>query len=1164
MEAPLPSTVRSALLTAFFFAVTTIFGWSQQPAPATTQRSGEAHRPSTGKTSASNPEQLSEATELVGSIVSQAGPQKADEEGRTRLPMMVRKSVSFREIGPAISGGRVPAVAGVPGNPDVYYIGAAAGGVFRTTDGGITWKALFQYEGVASIGALAVDPQNPNVIWAGTGEANVRNEVSFGNGIYKSTDGGDHWQRMGLENSFQISQIMIDPHHPSTVLVGVMGSPWADSDERGVYRTTDGGATWQNVLYLGPSIGIADLEMNPQNPQVLYAAAYHFRRTPWSYDGGGPDDAIYKSIDQGQTWKRLTGHGLPEKPVARIGLAIAPSSPDTVYAVMGSNEGVLWRSDDAGEHWQLVSKDEEVDVRPFYFSRIAVDPKNPDHIFALSNNLEESKDGGKSFSPIAKQIHGDYHAVWIDPKGTGRILIGNDGGLGLSRDNGGSWDFIHNIAIAQFYHVSANNELPYMVCGGLQDNSAWCGPSRSKDPSGILDRHWFDMNGGDGIYAIPAADNPNLIYNSTEDGVFMIFDRADEHVNDIEPYPIDIEGAGAVNFKYRWAWNAGFAVSPQNPSVLYAGANVLFKSEDRGRTWKIISPDLTLNDKSKQQSSGGPVIKDDSGAEIYDTIIRISPSPKDPNVLWIGTDDGQLQLTRDGGSTWTNLTAHIPGLQPWGRVESIDLPPDTDGEALISVDRHFSGDFKPYLFRTTDWGATWQAISGDLPQIYAHVVMRDRRNSQMYYGGLENGLYVSWDAGEHWYLFGLGLPSAPVYDLAYQDRDNDLVVGTHGRAMWILDDLTPFQQYTPAIAQASLHLFPIPSALRFWPWSQIEELGDGAFYGKNPAYGAQLSYSLDKEVKEPGQLVITDSQGHVVRTMKGTHTLDEGEKPPQDEDIPPAALIGAPASRQSERKEARPSQPATSSQTQQQLVPAKAEEEAEAGEHKEFPWVPTKPGLQRMYWDLRADGPVRWENTKDFNKGPRSGALVPPGEYTATMTIGGVTATEKLQVVNDPRSHATQADMQGRYDLAQSVLHQISQLDVALNRLDAINAQVKALAVVAKGTPDEKPVKDASDKLAKEIKAVEGEITSNPGAGESTLRAPGKVREHLFALDQILEGADEAPTPAMLEFQQRLDPQYQAAIQKFNQFLQTDLPAFNAAMAEHKLTGVVVGEPVQP
>jgi len=1108
-------------------------------------------------------------TPLEPPMAEQSGPQKADEEGRTRLPLEVRKSVGFREIGPAISGGRVTAVAGVPGNNNTYYVGAADGGVFRTSDGGISWKALFQHESVASIGALAVDPVNPNIVWAGTGEANIRNDVSFGDGIYKSTDAGAHWKRMGLKDSFQISAIAIDPHHPNTVVVATMGSPWADSEDRGVYRTTDGGATWQKVLYLGPGVGISDMAMDPQNPQVLFAAGYRFRRTPWSYSDGGPEDAIYKSTDQGETWTRLTGHGLPKKPVGRIGLAIAASAPNVVYAVMGSDEGVLWRSGDAGEHWSAASKDEEVDARPFYFSHLGVDPKNPDHVLALSNNFMESNDGGQSFSPIAKQVHVDHHAIWLDPSGSGRIIEGNDGGVALSLDNGSHWAFVHNIAIAQFYHVSADDERPYLVCGGLQDNCAWCGPGRSKDPSGILDHHWFAINGGDGIYAIPAPDNPNLIYNSTENGVFAIFDRAAEQETDIEPYPRDVTGGGVADVPYRFAWNAGFAVSPQNPQVLYAGGSVLFKSENRGHSWKPISPDLTLNDKSKQQSSGGPVVKDNSGAEVYDTIIRITPSEKDPNVIWVGTDDGQVQLTHDGGANWTNVTAHIPGLPGWGRVESIELAPDDAGKALITVDRHFSGDFKPYIFRTSDFGETWQSLSGDLPQVYAHVAKHDHHNPRMYYAGLENGVYVTWDEGSHWYLFGLGLPSASVYDLAIQERENDLVVGTHGRAMWILDDLAPFQQFTPQIGKEPVHLFTPPPALRFWPWSQEEGLGDGAFYGASPTYGAELSYFLEHEAKEPGQLVITDSQGHVVRTMNGNQDLDQGDKPPEDEDLPPIAPGAPPAQTGTQRegeKSVKPAEPATSTQAGQQITPEKnaREDEPESVHEAKNPWVPTKAGLQRLAWDLRANGPVRWNGGKDFNKGPKSGPLVPPGEYIATLTIGGHTSTQKFTVVNDPHSHADTAGLETLYQTTQSLLHEVSQLDSALNRLDGMQAQLTGLRQVAKGAPDEPAVTKTIDAFEKQIKGVQSVITSNAGAGESTLRVPNKIHEHLLLLDGVLEGADNPPTPAVLEQKQLLEPQYQNAIQNFNQFLKTETVAFNTTLAQHKLTGVVIGEALQP
>ncbi len=1093
-----------------------------------------------------------------------AGAQKANNEGRTDLPMVVRKRVSFREIGPAISGGRVTAVAGVPGNGEVFYVGAADGGIFRTENGGTTWKALFQYESVASIGALAVDPLNPQIVWAGTGEANVRNDVSFGDGIYKSTDGGAHWKRMGLEHSFQISRIAVDPLHAGTVVVATMGSPYADDEDRGVFRTTDGGATWQKVLYVGPSVGISDLAMNPENSQVLFAAAYRFRRTPWSYSDGGPEDAIYRSVDGGTTWQRLSGHGLPGKPVARIGLAIAPSDPDVVYAVMGSTEGVLWRSDDSGDHWSVVSKNEEVDSRPFYFSHIAVDAKNPDHVIALSNLLMESKDGGHNFGSIAKQIHGDHHTIWIDPSGSGRMIEGNDGGIALTRDNAAHWAFVHNVAIGQFYHVSASGDAWTRICGGLQDNSAWCGPAISKDPSGILDRHWYALNGGDGIFAIPAPDDPNLVYNSTQNQVLMTFDRSGEQVHDMEPYPRDFNGGGVADLKYRFNWNAAFAVSPQDPKVLYAGGNVVFKSEDRGHTWKPISEDLTRNEKEKQQSSGGPIVKDNSGAEVYDTLLVIAPSAKDGKVIWAGSDDGRVQVTRDAGGTWKNVTEHIAGLPEWGRIESIDLSPDDAGAALIAVDRHFSGDFKPYLFRTTDYGATWQSISGDLPQVYAHVVRRDLHNPRMYYAGLENGLYVSWDAGEHWFLFGLGLPDAAVYDVALNGASNSLVVATHGRSVWILDDLAPFQQFKPQ----NVALFPPEKALRFWPSSQIEALGDGAFYGKNPPYGVELSYYLARESKEPGTLVIKDAEGQVVRTLKGTHTLDPDEAPPEDEDLPPAAQAQSPATAQasrSEQQEAKAPQAPAASQTQQQLTPEKPGEGEASGEKpKEVPWVPTKEGLQRMVWDLRADGPVRWQGGKDFNRGPRSGALVPVGEYTVTLTVAGQSSSQKLEVIQDPTSHADLAGMKERYHAVESVVHEISQVDVALNRIDAMNAQLVALGEAARGLPDEEKVKAEIDGFAKKMKAAQGVLTSNAGAGESTLRTPDQIHEKLFALDGLLEGDDTVPSAAVMENKKQVQTEYETAIRKFNQFLADDAKTFNSAMAARKLTGIVTGETLEP
>ncbi len=1055
-------------------------------------------------------------------LAAPAGAQRENSHGRTLLPMPVSNAYHFRSIGPAIAGGRVTAVAGVAGNPDLYYVGGADGGVFRTDDGGMTWKALFQHQAVASIGALAVDPHNSAVVWVGTGESNIRNDISYGDGVYESTDGGAHWRHLGLAGTRQISRILIDPNHPDTVLVGAMGSPWKNSTERGVYRTTNGGASWQRVLYVAPDVGISDMAMDPRNPNIVYAATYRFRRQPWHYSDGGTQDAIYKSIDGGVSWKRLSGHGLPTSAVGRIGLAVAPSAPNVVYAVMGSPQGVLWRSDDSGATWKLVSKDQGIDSRPFYFSHIAVDPKNPDHLFALSMALMSSDNGGRTWHRIAKSIHVDNHAIWVDPTGSGRIIEGNDGGVTLSLDNGKHWAFVDNIAIEQLYHVAVGGGLFYQVCGGLQDNNSWCGPGVSKDPAGISSRSWYGFNGDDGIYGMPAADDPNLIYNEGQNGAYFIYNRSEEQIHDIEPYPRDDNGRGADGARYRFAWEAAFAVSPSNPKVLYAGGNVVFKSANRGRTWTVISPDLTRDVKAKQGPSGGKVVQDSSGAEYYDAILTITPAKSDSQVIWVGTDDGLVQVTRDGGKHWTNVARNIPHLAPWGRVESIDVSPSDPGSALIAVDRHFSGDFHPYLYRTNDYGAHWSSISGNLPrEVYAHVVRRDLHDPNLYYAGLENGLYVSWNAGRRWYKLGLGLPDAAVYDLTLQRRTDSLVVATHGRGIWILDDLRPFQHWDAGLAHTELTLFKPVTAVRYWPFQQTESMGDAVFYGRNPHYGADISYYLAHTVKQPGELVITDSSGKVVRTYKGLH---KGK-----------AVVMTPG-------------------------PAVASTKA----HGEVPWVPGEAGLHRIYWDLHAQGPVRWRSAPKFNRGPHHGALLPPGTYTATLKIGGATASQTFTVANDPASTGTLAGMKERYHVTEAVLHEVSQLDVALNRLHAIAVQLKGLKTAVKGLPEQSAADAAIGKLERACHGVLMQLTSNAGSVEATLRVPDRVHEKLLSLDGLLWGSDESVDAATLHEQAVYGREYHSALAAYDQFLGTAVTAFNRTMSGYGLSGVVGGTALSP
>ena len=1051
-----------------------------------------------------------------------AGPQQENSHGRTLLPMPVSSRVHFRQIGPALAGGRVTAVAGVPGNPRVYYVGGADGGVFRTDDGGMTWTALFQHQAVASVGALAVDPRNPAVVWIGTGESNVRNDISYGDGVYVSHDSGAHWRHVGLSGTLQISSILVNPHHSGTVLVGAMGDPWKNSTERGVYRTSDGGEHWQRVLYVGPEVGISDMAMDPRNPNIVYAATYRFRREPWHYSSGGPEDAIYKSVDGGKTWTRLVGHGLPSGAVGRIGLAVAPSDPNVVYAVIGSHQGVLWRSDDAGAHWTLVSKDQSVDARPFYFSHIAVDPKNPNHVFALSMRLLASEDGGRTWQRIAHRIHVDNHAIWIDPSGSGRIIEGNDGGVALSLDNGKHWAFVHNIAIEQYYHVAAGGGLFYQVCGGLQDNNSWCGPGASKNPLGISDRAWDGFNGDDGIYGMVAADDPNLIYNEGQNGSYFIYNRSEEQLHDIQPFPRDDNGRGADGARYRFAWEAAFAVAPDDPKVLYAGGNVVFRSANRGRTWQVISPDLTRNDRAKQGPSGGPVIQDNSGAEYYDAILTIDPAQSNSRVIWVGTDDGLVQVTRDGGKHWQNVTARIPHLPAWGRVESIDVSPTNPGSALIAVDRHFSGDFRPYLYSTNDYGAHWRSISGNLPaDVYAHVVRRDLHDPNLYYAGLENGLYVSWDAGRQWYKFGLGLPDAAVYDLAFQARTNSLVVATHGRGAWILDDLTPFQQWNAHVAHAALTLFKPEAAVRYWPFSTTEWMGDGAYYGQNPHYGAAFSYYLAHSMREPGELIIRNAGGQVVRTYQGLH---KGKA---------AAMTPAAAS-------------------------------ATGGTHGEVPWVAGQAGLHRIYWNLHAQGPVRWRSAPKFNRGPHNGALLPPGTYTATVTFGGTSASETFTVLNDPASHGTLAGMTERYEVTESVLHEISQVDVALNHLDGLAAQLKSLKAAVRGLPEQREADAAIATLERARHVALMHMTSNAGSSESTLWVPDGIHEKLLSLEGLLWGSDAPVDAATLREKAHYDAQYRSALATYDQFLSSSVAAFNQTMSGYGLSGVVGGQPLSP
>ena len=851
-------------------------------------------------------------------------------------------NMSWREIGPAAAGGRVAAVAGSATDPKLYYVGAAGGGVWRSQNSGQTWDPVFDKEDVAAIGAVTIDPTDSKTVWVGTGEANPRNDVSYGDGLYKSTDGGESWSKSGLNGTRYISRILVDPRNHNHVIVGALGDVFSDSSERGVYVTDDGGRTWKQTLYVGPESGASDLAMDSQNPNVLYAGIWKFQRRPWTFVSGGTEDGLYKSTDGGQSWTKLEGHGLPAAPTGRIGLAVAPSDGNRVYALIESKEGVLWRSDDGGSNWKMVSDDSMVDARPFYFSHAAVDPKNPDRVYAVSFQLMLSTDGGKTFKAVAGDVHVDYHAIWIAPNDPSRIIVGEDGGYALTLDGGDNWFFSQNLPIGQVYRVGLGTDNPYTVCAGLQDNNGWCGPSNSLDPSGIQNKHWIVTVGGDGTWGIPEPDDPNWIWSDAQDGALVIYNRVTQDQWSGAPYiQMGKESWELAASKYRFNWESPIAFAPWRAPggqvIGWYGGSVVFQTVDRGRTWTAISPDLTRNLKSHQNPAGGPVTNDVSGAEFSDTILDIEGSAIRPGEIWVGTDDGLVQLTRDGGKHWTNVTP--PGAPQFGRFATVAPSTLADGTAYAVNDGHETGDSAPYAFVTHDFGKHWTKIVDGLPpDQWARSIRPDIRNRDLVYLGTEEGIWISFDGGAHWQSFKNDLPTVSVHDIRLQPNYDDLVIATHGRDVYIMDDVRPVQELQRATARGTW-LFT-PRAGYEWTLHQNSEENYTFYAADNPPYGVTITFYQNVAQKSAPALEILDASGRVIRSVSGTHK------------------VGG----------------------------------------KDEPYIPNKVGLNRYTWDFSVNGPVKWNGAKGDFANPETGPGVVPGAYAVRMTLGGHTYVQQFKV----------------------------------------------------------------------------------------------------------------------------------------------------------------------
>jgi photosystem II stability/assembly factor-like uncharacterized protein len=1056
---------------------------------------------------------------ILGAASAFAQPQNAD----------VYKELKYRYIGP--EGNRVISVVGDPRDLNVYYAGAASGGIFKSEDGGTSWKPIFDEQPVSSIGSLAIAPSDPQIIWAGTGETFIRSNISLGNGIYKSTDGGKSWKHMGLTDTGRIGRVIVHPTNPDVVYAAAMGHSYGPQPDRGVFRTTDGGATWKKVLFVDENTGCSDLAIDSNNPRVLFAGMWQLEIHTWGRTSGGPGSGLLVTRDGGESWKRLEGKGLPKLPVGKVAVGIAPSSSNRVYALIETADGVpskegeevesgeLWRSDDGGENWKLVSHDRNLAGRTHYYSRFAIAPDDENEVYFLSAAFSYTLDGGETIrDPKGAEVAGgDNHDMWIASKDSSRRMVAHDGGLSISVNRGRSWNHIE-LPVAQMYHVAVDNDVPYNVYGNRQDGPSTRGPSNSllsagffgEGPGPIPRSLWHSVGGGESGFAIPDPADSHIVW-ATASGfgsVGGIVDRYNEktrHVHRVEIWPDNTVGWPAEELKYRFQWTFPLAMSPHDRTILYAGSQMVHRTTNGGKSWEVISPDLTLNDKERQQISGG-LNPDNVGVEYAGVVFAIAESPLEKGTIWAGTNDGRVHVTRNGVGSWANVTANIPGLPSWGTVSNIEPSRFDAATAYITFDFHQVNNRDPFVYKTTDYGKSWKSIITGVPKSplsYAHCVREDPVKRGLLYLGVENALYVSFDDGAKWLPLQNNLPHAPVHWMTIQENFSDLVAATYGRGFWILDDVTPLRELSADVLGKAVHLMKPRPAYRFILKTEPMMDGDDPTQGLNPPYGASLNYHLKAAAEGDVKLEIKDSAGKLVRTLDGT-------------------------------KEA---------------------------------------GINRVWWDLTYEPSTEiklrtkpryapWVKMGEDGTRPYPGfwgrikVLVPPGTYSVTLKAAGEEMTQSLEVRKDPSSEGTPADIETQVARLLQIRDDLNSVVEMIHKIEWTRKQLYDLKDVHKG---EEAVVKAIDDLDGKLLAVEENLTETrlTGRGQDALRWPSRLVSKLTHLATGIGTADFSPTAQQIEVHERFQKQIAELRQQVESLLSTDLAAFNAMLKEKGIANVV-------